>query len=411
MSSTMHSSDLIYDWNPPPSGTPKPIQICDETLRDGLQGGVRRTPILPEKLALLAYSDALGLAEAVVGFPAQEISYQDALSICQGAQQQSLKLSLGLLGRMVDTDVQAIHRIQQASGHPVVAWLFVGCSPIRRYVETRNIDELEQLTRSGIRLAKQLGLPVNYGTEDTARAEPEVVERLFRAAIEEGAETVTICDTVGHLTPPGTQRLVAHFRQFLDQQNLKARLDFHGHNDRGLGVANALAAVAAGIDRIHCTALGVGERSGNTPLDQFLVNLKMQGQWPKDLTPLSHYCQAVARICQMPVPENYPILGTNAFLTQAGVHASTILKAEMRGETDIAALVYSGVNPNLVGLDYGIQVGPHSGLSNVKFLLYRQGIESTEAMLDQILAKARAENRVLSTAEVCEMARSHEWIT
>ena len=232
------------------------------------------------------------------------------------------------------------------------------------------------------------------------------VERLFRAAIEEGAETVTICDTVGHLTPTGTQRLVAHFRKFLDQQNLKARLDFHGHNDRGLGVANALAAVAAGIDRIHCTALGIGERSGNTPLDQFLVNLKMQGQWPRDLTPLSHYCQAVARICQIPVPENYPILGTNAFLTQAGVHASTILKAEMRGETDIAALVYSGVDPNLVGLDYGIQVGPHSGQSNVKFLLYRQGIESTEAMLDQILAKARAENRVLSTTEVCEMARS-----
>jgi 2-isopropylmalate synthase len=404
--STMHSSDLIYDWNPRPSGAIKPVQICDETLRDGLQGGVKRIPTLSEKLDLLAYSNALGLAEAVVGFPAQEVSYQDALAICQGAQQQGLRLSLGLLGRMVKADIHAIHRIQQASGHAVVAWLFVGCSPIRRYVETRNIDELEQLTRSGIRLAKQLGLPVNYGTEDTARAEPEVVERLFRAAIEEGADTVTICDTVGHLTPSGTQRLVEHFRQFLDRHEIKARLDFHGHNDRGLGVANALAAIAAGVDRIHCTALGIGERSGNTPLDQFLVNLKMQGQWPGDLTHLSHYCQEVARICEMPVPENYPILGANAFLTQAGIHASTILKAEMRGEIDIAGLVYSGVDPHLVGLDYGIQVGPYSGQSNVKFLLHRQGIESTEAMLEHILARARAENRVLSTIEVFEMARS-----
>jgi 2-isopropylmalate synthase len=401
-----HSSDLIYDWNPKPSSAPKPIQICDETLRDGLQGGVKRIPTLPEKLLLLAHSDALGLAEAVVGFPAQAVAYQESLALCQGAQQQGLKLFLGLLGRMVDADIHAIHRIQQASGHPVVAWLFVGCSPIRRYVETRNIDELEQLTRSGIGLAKQLGLPVNYGTEDTARAEPEVVERLFRAAIEEGADTVTICDTVGHLTPPGTLRLVAHFREFLDRHNFKIRLDFHGHNDRGLGVANALAAVSAGIDRIHCTALGIGERSGNTPLDQFLVNLKMQGQWTGDLTPLNHYCQDVARLCEMPVPENYPILGANAFLTQAGVHASTILKAELRGETNIAALVYSGVDPHVVGLDYGIQVGPHSGLSNVKFLLHRQGIESTDALLDQILDRARSENRVLSTAEVCEMVRS-----
>jgi 2-isopropylmalate synthase len=404
--SLMKSSDLIYDWNPKSSGDPKPIQICDETLRDGLQGSVKRLPTLPEKLELLAHSDALGLAEAVVGFPAQEVSYQDALAICQGAQQQGLQLSLGLLGRMVEADIESIHRIQQASGHPVVAWLFVGCSPIRRYVETRNIDELEQLTRAGIRRAKQLGLPVNYGTEDTARAEPEVVERLFRAAIEEGADTVTICDTVGHLTPTGTQQLVTHFRQFLDRHHLKARLDFHGHNDRGLGVANALAAVTAGVDRIHCTALGIGERSGNTPLDQFLVNLKMQGQWTGNLTPLSHYCQDVARLCEMLVPENYPILGANAFLTQAGVHASTILKAELRGETDIAAIVYSGVDPHVVGLDYGIQVGPHSGQSNVKFLLHRQGIEAPETTLDQVLAKARAENRVLSTTEVCEMVRS-----
>jgi 2-isopropylmalate synthase len=401
----MNSSDLIYDWNPKPSGAAKAIQICDETLRDGLQGSVKRLPTLCEKLALLTHSDALGLAEAVVGFPAQEVSYQDALAICKGAQQQGLQLSLGLLGRMVAADIEAIHRIQQASGHPIVAWLFVGCSPIRRYAETRNIDELEQLTRFGIRLAKQLGLPVNYGTEDTARAEPEVIECLFRAAIEEGADTVTICDTVGHLTPLGTQRLVAHFRQFLDRHHFSTRLDFHGHNDRGLGVANALAAVTAGVDRIHCTALGIGERSGNTPLDQFLVNLKMQGQWPGDLTSLSQYCQEVARICKMPVPENYPILGANAFSTQAGVHASTILKAELRGETDIAALVYSGVDPHLVGLDYGIQVGPHSGQSNVKFLLHRQGIEANDATLDQVLAKARAENRVLSTTEVCEMAK------
>lgn len=406
----MNATTLIHDWNPtPPAACAKrSIQVCDETLRDGLQGGVKAMPTLENRLRLLTHSDALGLSEAVIGFPAQAAAYQESLTMCQGAQKHGLSIPLGLLGRMVEADIQAIDQIRQVSGHPVVAWLFVGCSPIRRYVETRDIDELERLTRFGIRLAKQLGLPVNYGTEDTARAEPEVAERLFRAAIEEGAETVTICDTVGHLTPLGTQRIVTHFRQFLDQQGWSTRLDFHAHNDRGLGIANGLAAVEAGIDRIHCTTLGIGERSGNIPLDQFLVNLKLQGHWPGDLISLNAYCQDVADLCQVDIPDNYPMFGNNAFLTQAGVHASTILKAEQQGESEIAALVYSGVNPHLVGLDYGIQVGPHSGQSNVNFLLKRQGVETTPKAIDQILAMARTENRILATHEVMAIAQRKE---
>lgn len=403
----MQASDLIYNWNQESQTDIKPIQICDETLRDGLQGSVKRIPSLTEKLELLSYSDRLNLSEAVVGFPAHDVAFQESLTLCRSAQQQGLRLRLGLLGRMVEADIQSIDRIQQMSGHPVVAWLFVGCSPIRRYAETRDVDELERLTRQGIRLATKLGLPVNYGTEDTARAEPEVVERLFRAAVEEGAETVTICDTVGYLTPTGMQRIVEHFRRFLDQQGLQVRLDFHGHNDRGLGIANALAAIRAGIDRIHCTVLGIGERSGNVPLDLLLVNLKMQGQWLNDLTELNAYCRAVAKVCDHPIPDNYPVFGANAFLTQAGVHASTIFKAEQLGELEIAAQVYSGVDPHLVGLDYGIQVGPHSGHSNVKFLLSRKGMEAAEDTIDRILIKARTENRILDTEEVYAIAQGN----
>lgn len=402
----MQASDLIYDWNQKIGNAPKTIQVCDETLRDGLQGGVPRLPSQEEKLELLTRADALGLCEAVVGFPAQEVAYQEAIALCKAVQQQGLHLRLGLLGRMVEEDIKAIARIQQTSGHPVVAWLFVGCSPIRRYVEMRDVDELERLTRYGIGLATKLGLPVNFGTEDTARAEPEVVERLFRAAIESGAETVTLCDTVGHLTPTGTQRLVQHFRGFLDDGNCDVRLDFHGHNDRGLGVANGLAAVMAGCDRIHCTLLGIGERAGNIPLDLLLVNLKIQGLWSGNLAGLNDYCTEVARVCQLTIPTNYPIFGANAFLTQAGIHASAILKAETRGEADIAALVYSGVDPHLVGLDYGIQVGPHSGHSNVRFLLLRQGFEVEDRVVSQILAKARSLNRVLCDREVYALTKN-----
>ncbi|MCV3213716.1 LeuA family protein [Plectonema radiosum NIES-515] len=402
----MSATDLIYDWNQELLTLPKALQICDDTLRDGLQGGVARMPSVEEKLKLLSKADALGVSTAVVGFPAQAVAYQEALAICEGAQQLGLQLHLGLLGRMVEADIEAIARIQQASGHPVVAYLFVGASPIRRYVETRDVDELEHLTRYGVSLATRLGVPVQFAIEDTARTEPEVVERLFLAAVETGAKALCLCDTVGCLTPTGTERLVKHFRRFIDGQGFEVRLDFHGHNDRGLGVANALAATKAGIDCLECTVFGIGERAGNIPLDVTLVNLKLQGLWQGDLSGLSDYCHEVARVCHLAIPAHYPVFGANAFLTQAGIHASAILKAESRGELDIAALVYCGVDPRLVGLDYGIRVGPYSGRSNVAFILARQGLQVTEQVINQILEKARIENRVLADEEVYNLAQN-----
>lgn len=396
MTSTAQS--LIYDWNP--TSTPRTVQICDETLRDGLQGSIAVMPEVQDRIRLLSYSERLHLSEAVVGFPAQPQAFQESLALCKGAQEAGLTLPLGLLGRMVEDDINAIEEIRQRTGHPIVAWLFVGCSPIRRYVETRDIQKLIDMTRQGIRHAKKLGLPVNFGTEDTSRAEPEVIEQLFQTAIEEGAETVSICDTVGHLTPKGTEKLVRHFRAFLEERQYSTRLDFHAHNDRGLGVANGLAAAEAGIDRIHCTIFGIGERSGNIPLDQLLVNFKLQGYWSAELTPLKAYCQAVQNLLPISLSDNYPIFGSNAFLTQAGVHASTILKAQQQGDSEVAALVYSGVDPQMVGLDYGIQVGPHSGQSNVRFILERLEIDATHQQIEQVLGVARQENRILAEAEL-----------
>ena len=160
-----------------------------------------------------------------------------------------------------------------------------------------------------------------------------------------------------------------------------------------------------GIDSIDCTVLGIGERAGNIPLDLTLVNLKIAGLWSRDISGLNDYCQEVARVCQLNIPPNYPVFGDNAFLTQAGLHASAIMKAEFRGETDIAALVYSCVNPHLVGLDYEIEVGPHSGRSNVRFVLQRQDLEvEDQEVFDRVLAVARNENRILAKEEVYALA-------
>lgn len=402
----MKASDLIYDWNLIETNS-KTVKICDETLRDGLQGNLNCIPSIDEKLNLLIQADNLGVSDAVLGFPAQEVAYQEALKLCQGVHERNLKLRIALLGRIVESDIEAIADIQQNSGHPVIARLVIGCSPIRRYVETHDVEELEDLIRHGFSYAQKLGVPTLLGMEDTTRSEPEVVERLFLAAVESGAEVLSICDTVGYITPIGTERVVKHFRKFLDDRHLKVRLDFHGHNDRGLGVANALAAIRAGIDSIDCTVLGIGERAGNIPLDLLLVNLKMAGIWSPDISNLNDYCQEVARVCQLKIPPNYPIFGNNAFSTQAGLHASAIMKAEIRGETDIAALVYSGVDPHLVGLDYDIEVGPHSGRSNVRFVLHRHNLElENQEILDRILEVARSKNRILTKEEVYILATS-----
>ncbi len=402
----MQLNDLVHNWNNFSQSVSKNIHLCDETLRDGLEGGVNRLPSLEEKLDLLSLADASGIGDVMVGFPGQEVTYQNALAICKGVKRKGLETRLGLLGRMVEADIQAIDNIRQSSGCSVVAHLFIPCSPIRRYVEQWDIDELEKLTRFGVGLAVKLGLPVNFSPEDTSRAEPKVVERLSRLAVEEGATEITICDTVGCLNPVGTQHLVQFFRDFLGKDKERVRLDFHGHNDRGLALANSLAAIAAGADCIQGTMLGIGERAGNAPLDLIMVNLQMQGLWNRNpLINLRKYCTEVARLCDVKIPDKYPVFGNQSFTTQMGVHASAILKAKLRQNEDIAACIYSGVNPSLVGLNYNIQVGPYSGRSNVEYIMNQHGMQLTDETIGNILATARTENRVLTETEVLTLAK------
>lgn len=403
----MRAEDLIYDWNRDEAASPpKRVLIVDETLRDGIQGGVPRLPTVEERLHLLRLADALGVSEAVVGFPANEESFKQCIYLAKGAAREGLKLRIALLGRLVAGDVEAISRVQQEGGHPVLALLFVGASPIRRYVEEWDADLLERRTREILTLADKLGVPSAYGVEDGSRTEPEVTERLLLAAVEHKAEMISSIDTTGYLTPWGMERMVHHYRQFFASRGYPSvRLDLHGHMDRAFGAATPIAAVRAGINGIHCAALGLGERAGNYPLEHVLVNLKMMGLWPGDLTGLTAYCQEVARVCGLKIPDNAPMVGANAFRTQVGIHAAAIYKAEEKGQPHIAALVYSGVDPHLIGADYSIHVGMESGRHNVRFLLRRKGLQADDSTIDQILARARVEQRVLADEEVLAMVR------
>ncbi|KKK85987.1 hypothetical protein LCGC14_2767740, partial [marine sediment metagenome] len=243
-------------------------------------------------------------------------------------------------------------------------------------------------------------IPVMFVTEDTTRAKPEDIKKLYLRAVELGAQAVCLSDTVGHATPEGTFNLVSYVREFLNDAGYKdVRIDWHGHRDRGLSLANAFAAIEADADRIHGTALGIGERCGNTPMDQLLVNLKLYGAIDRDLSAVAEYTKLTSELVGLPIPVNYPVIGDDAFRTATGVHAAAIIKAKTKGE-DWADAVYSGVPAKEFGLKQKIVIGPLSGLSNVKYVLDEMNIEATDEQCHSLLNYAKEVGRMITKEEI-----------
>ena len=167
-----------------------------------------------------------------------------------------------------------------------------------------------------------------FVTEDTTRAAPEDLRRLYTEAVEAGARRVCVADTVGHATPNGARNVIRFIREVVDATGEDVKIDWHGHKDRGLAVINALAAAEAGADRLHGTAVGIGERVGNCPIDMLLVNMQLLGWIDRDLHRLPGVLPLRGgRRPGVPLPDNYPVVGKDAFRTGTGVHASAIIKA------------------------------------------------------------------------------------
>jgi 2-isopropylmalate synthase len=242
-----------------------------------------------------------------------------------------------------------------------------------------------------------------YVTEDTTRSRPETLQRLYQLAIDMDVERLCISDTVGHATPAGAEAVARFIRGLVTRSGKDIGVDWHGHRDRDLAVANALAAFYAGADRIHGSMLGIGERVGNAPLDALMVNFKMQGAFERDLTRLPQYARRVSEVCRVTIPDNYPILGRDAFRTQTGVHADAIVKAFRKGDAWLANRIYSGVPADEVGLEQIIEVGPMSGKSNVRYWLESRGIEAGDGLIDTIFTRAKQSDHILSDGEILEI--------
>jgi 2-isopropylmalate synthase len=165
-------------------------------------------------------------------------------------------------------------------------------------------------------------------------------------------------------------------------------------------VINSIAAIQGGADQVHGSALGMGERVGNTPMDQLLVNLKLMGWIDNDLSRLGEYCAAASSACNWNIPVNYPVFGRDAFRTATGVHAAAVIKSYRKGDRELADLVYSGVPAGQFGLEQVVEIGPMSGKSNVIYWLERRGIEANEDRVNRIYDYAKQASAVLPDDEI-----------
>lgn len=401
----LNEKELIHDWNSVEEGDIRPsnprVELNDETLRDGLQSPSVRSPSIEEKVEILHLMGDLGIDAADLGLPgAGPHVVKDVARLAQEIADHNLPISANCAARTVIRDIEPIARISQEVGLPIEAACFIGSSPIRQYTEGWSIDQMVKLSRDAIEFAVGENLPVMFVTEDTTRARPDDLRTLYTAAVEAGARRVCIADTVGHATPNGVRRLVRFIREVVDATGEDVTVDWHGHRDRGLSVINALAAAEAGADRLHATALGVGERVGNTPMDILLVNFHLLGWRQGQLDKLPEWCELVARTTGVPLPDNYPVLGKDAFRTGTGVHAAAIIKAQDKGDSWLADRIYSGVPAQLVGCRQKIEIGPMSGLSNVLYWLRDRGIVGNDELAQVIFEQAKARSRMLTDDEI-----------
>jgi 2-isopropylmalate synthase len=405
-------NSLIFDWagaGPRTTSWPAHVMLDDETLRDGLQSPSVTDPPAAAKVEILHLMENLGIETVDVGLPGAGARQREAvLALCREISDRRMRIRPNCAARTMMVDILPIAEAAQLTGVPIEACLFIGSSPIRQYAEEWTLEQILRHTRESIRFAIKEGLDVMYVTEDTVRSSPEHLRVLFAEAIDAGAKRLCLCDTCGTATPEAVWNLVSWVKKFLAETGADLGIDWHGHRDRGLDLANTLAAIEAGASRVHGTALGIGERVGNTPMEQLLVNLNLLGMRHDDLSSLQGYVDSVSAATSVPVPANTPVIGRDAFRTATGVHAAAIIKAQKKGDRWLTDHIYSGVPASLIGRNQEIEVGPMSGSSNVVYYLSQRGIVASHELIQAVLLAAKESNRILQEPEILAIVRRFE---
>jgi 2-isopropylmalate synthase len=405
-------NELIYDWNltnKTQVTPPKELRFLDETLRDGLQSASVRHPLFKEKSQLLRLMEKIGIHSVNLGMAfASEKFKEDVEGLSSVIRDEKIKISPNCPARLIPEDIDIYIDIVSRTEVPLEICVFIASSPIRVLVEGWHLDNIIKDLEIIITKAVNNELPVMFVTEDTVRAAPRTLEALFTSAVSSGVKRIAICDTVGHASPSGTRNIINFTKQLLtDLGEKKIGIDWHGHRDRGLALANALTAIEAGASRIHATALGIGERSGNIPMELLLVNCKLLGWINNSLDRLTEYSNYVSQITGVAIPVQTPIIGKDAFRTQTGIHASALIKAKRIGDTWLEDRIYSSVPAEWVGRRQEIEIGPNSGRSNVIWWLVHHAISYNRELVMKILAEAKKQQHVLTDTEIFKIIKNY----
>ena len=399
----MSSSDIVklmYDWNPKPNDCLLSTKIDDDTLRDGFQGAFVHKPGVEDKQTLLSLSVEVGVQSAVLGFPA--VSAQERMECAQLLQylvDNNHKLVPSLLARACIDDLQPIVELNQQM-HPLVeAAIYLGSSPLRCHVEHWSLQSILDKCESACHYMAQHNCPFSFSIEDATRTPPEHLKRIIDIAVGANAASIDICDTAGTATPAGAQALVTFVKTYMDSLGSSAFIRWHGHNDRGLALANSIAAAQVGADFISGSFLGIGERTGNTSLEQVIMYLAQCGSQLYRTDKLMDYCQALSRYAQVTIAPEAPLVGAQAFATCTGTHAAAILKARELG-IEFEDYIFSGVPASKLGRQQQVLLGPTSGMATSYYVLKQLKIEPSQANARALLDYAKSQDHLLGHDDV-----------
>jgi len=349
---------------------PEKVWIFDTTLRDGEQmPGVTYT--IDEKIMIARQLDELRVPKIEAGFPITSPGETEAVKRIAGLGLDSTICALARplksdIDRALDCDVPYIH-------------VFISTSNlhIKHMMNTTREDVMKQ-TIEGIQYAKDHGVRVEYSPQDATRTDMDYLKEICIAATDAGAEMLNIPDTVGVMTPRATYEFFKELKNTVDTP-----LSAHAHNDMGQAVASSLAAVEAGAEQIHVCVNGLGERAGNTSLEQVAVALVAQYGIDTGINykKIAETCSTVERLSGVYHPPNSPIVGDNAFAHEAGIHVHGLLG--FRGN-------YEVINAEFVGKKSRIAAGKHAGRHGVFKMVQDMGFEPTEDQLKTIARRVKS---------------------